>query len=62
MDEGVLRFIAKAYLLLRSGPSDPDSRFPDKIAQTKRQLPHGRLANNGKLNRDRNQQERESER
>jgi hypothetical protein len=62
MDEGVLRFIAKVYLLLRSGPSDPDSSFPDKIHQTKRQLPHGRLANDGELNRDRNQQERESER
>jgi hypothetical protein len=62
MDEGVLRFIAKTYLLLRSGLSDPDSSFPDKIHQTKRQLPQGRLANKGKLNRDGNQQERESER
>jgi hypothetical protein len=62
MDEGVLRLIAKAYLLLRSGSSDPGSTFPDKIQQTKRQSPHGHLANNGKLNRDRNQQERESER
>ena len=62
MDEGVLKFIAKAYLLLRLGPSDPESTFSDRIQQTKRQLPHGCLANNGKLNRDRNQQERESDR
>ena len=62
MDEGVLRFVAKAYLLLRSGSSDPDCTFPDKIQETKQQLRLGRLANSGKLNRDRNQQERESER
>jgi hypothetical protein len=62
MDQVVLRFIAKAYLLLRSGFSDPDSTFQDEIQRTKRQLRRGRLANHGKSNRDRNQQERESER
>jgi len=63
MDEGVLRFIAKAYLLLYSEPSDPDRSSPDKMHQKKRRpLRHGRLVNNGKLNADRNQHERESER
>jgi hypothetical protein len=32
MDEGVLRFIAKAYLLLLSGPADRSGVSPDKEA------------------------------
>jgi hypothetical protein len=63
MDEGVLRFIAKAYLLLHSGPSDPARSSPDKMHQKKRQpLRHGRLVNNGKLNADKNQHEKEPDR
>ena len=63
MDEGVLRFMAKAYLLLYSEPSDPDRSSPDKMHQRKRgPIRHSNLVNNGKLNNNKNQFERESER
>jgi hypothetical protein len=55
MDEGVLRFIAEAYLLLHSGPTDRSAVPPDKKAKRKRRLPHhGRPSNNSKLNGGKN--------
>lgn len=62
MDEGVLRFIAEAYLLLHSVPTDRSAVPSDKKAKRKRRLPHhGRPTNNRKLNGGKNPRERESE-